>query len=323
MTHSADEVKLIRCLDQSINIVQEVIDRFKAEGELQPDGSLVDTALDVNVHSFTLNAAEETAMTNLKAELEPVFSDALPTLSKHCRRYLLDFLYQYDFNYETREFKTPFNIGMLEAFTYDLQSMVASLNAFQASWNGDLAKVQDFIKKCQTMKDKSGLWGTTLLYSAARNKRTKIVQYLVKTARCSVNAPNQQHIKRIIAHSSISDDDYQVNPTAGSTALHGACYDGNLEIVKFLIENGADCFLKTHVEETPIMNAEARPDILQYFRDILILGYSLNPTEFPTTPILEDNQPIKNGIHLQTSNHQNYNRPSKWSPINSSQLKFI
>jgi hypothetical protein len=96
---------------------------------------------------------------------------------------------------------------------------------------------------------------------------------------------------RALSAATITDDDFYVNPTAGSTALHGACFYGYLDVVKFLIEYGADYFLTNHAEETPIMNAGAHPDIINFFRDFLIVGYSSKLTNLPDKPILEINQP--------------------------------
>jgi hypothetical protein len=93
---------------------------------------------------------------------------------------------------------------------------------------------------------------------------------------------------RALPTGTITDENFDANPTAGSTALHGACFNGHLDVVKLLIERGADYFITNHSHETPIMNASFQPDILKYFRDFLILGYSSKSTELPNTPILEE-----------------------------------
>jgi hypothetical protein len=115
-----------------------------------------------------------------------------------------------------------------------------------------------------------------------------LVQYLVRNASCAVNAQNQQHIKRALATPMHHEDDFEANPTAGSTALHGACFNGFLDVVKFLVNEGADYFLRNHAEETPIKNAEKKPEILQFFREFLVLGYSGTATELPNKPFLEE-----------------------------------
>jgi len=293
MSDTEAENKLKRCLEASIKVVHETINRLKSKGKVEqdasPDAPFTNTALDVNIHSFTLDTGEESLMSEFKINLEGVLNDHLPTLSKYCRKYLLDFLYQINYDYVKREFTSLFNIGIIDSLAHDLESILDSINAFQAAFNGNTQAVQDFVKKYPTVKDKSGLWGTTLLYSAARNNHLPLIRYLINIARCSVNAQNQQHIMRALSTSTMTDDDYDVNPTAGSTALHGACFNGHLEVVKFLMEHGADCFIINHSLETPIANAGKRPAILQYFRDLLILGYSSTSTNLPNAPILEGN----------------------------------
>jgi hypothetical protein len=292
MADRDEEDKLKRCLEESIQVVQNTIRQLKSQGRSEEnapaDAPFTNSALDVNIHSFTLDRGEEALMGELKTNLENVLNDRLPTLSKHCRKYLLDFLYQLDYHSEKREFTTPFNIGIIDSLARDLESTLASINAFQAAWDGNQQLVEEFIGKYPTVKDKSGLWGTTLLYSAARNNRLKLVDYLLRKAKCAVNAQNQQHIMRALPTGTIIDENYDANPTAGSTALHGACFNGHLDVVKFLIERGADYFIRNHSHETPIMNAMFQPEILKYFRDFLILGYSSTSTELPNTPILEE-----------------------------------
>ena len=265
MADDAEERKLRQLLETIIENVQGIIKRARPQGQLQEAASGVNTITDVNIHVFTLDAGEEALMSELKIDLETVISDNLPSLSKSCRKYLLDFLNQYSYNVDAREFKDPFNTGILDSFARELQSILASLKGFRAAWDGDESVVQGFIKNYPTLKDKSGLWGITLLYSAARNNHLTLVKYLISKAGCSVNAQNQQHIMRALAATTITDNDYEINPSAGSTALHGACYHGHLEVVKYLIEKGADYLIKNHAEETPIDNATGKPTIIQFF----------------------------------------------------------
>ncbi|CAF4746504.1 unnamed protein product, partial [Rotaria magnacalcarata] len=60
-----------------------------------------------------------------------------------------------------------------------------------------------FLRLHPDYKDKSGFWGTTLLYSAARGGFIDLVTYLVETVSCSVNAQNQ----RELAFALITDND--------------------------------------------------------------------------------------------------------------------
>lgn len=292
MASTDEENKLKRCLEESIEVVRGTIRQLKSQGRSQPDAPadapFTNIALDVNIHAFTLDSNEEALMSELKTNLENVLSDRLPSLTARCRKYLLDFLYQVNYDSEKQIFTSPFNIGIIDPFARDLEGILASINAFQAAWDGKQPAVEEFLTKYPTSKDKSGLFGTTLLYSAARNNRLELVKYLIRRAKCSVNAQNQQHIMRALPTATMADETYDANPTAGSTALHGACFNGHLEIVKFLIEQGADYFLMNHSHETPIMNASFQAGILQYFRDFLILGYSSTSTDLPNAPIVEE-----------------------------------
>jgi hypothetical protein len=262
MAGTEQENQLKRCLEECIDTVKDITQRLKLQGRSQEntsaDAPFTNTALDVNIHSFTLDAGEETLMSELKTNLEGVLNDRVPHLSKPCRRYLLDFLHQIDYNYEKRQFTTPFNLGLIDSFTRDLQRVLASIKGFQAAWDGDQPAVEEFIQKYPDSKDKFGLWGTSLLYSAARNNHLKLVDYLIRRAKCSVNVQNQQHILRALPGVAVSHDDYDSNPVAGSTALHGACFHAHLKVVKFLLERGADYFITNHSDETPIDNATSR-----------------------------------------------------------------
>ncbi|CAF1487917.1 unnamed protein product, partial [Rotaria sp. Silwood1] len=131
-------------------------------------------------------------------------------------------------------------------------------------------RFDDVSQEYPTYKDKPGLWETTLLYSA-RSNHLDIVQYLICEAHCFVNAQNQRAASFAL---NISATDYTLRPTAASTALHGACYNNHLNIVKYLVEHGADYFIRNQAHETPIMNGEQYPDIKKFFQEYLILSYS-------------------------------------------------
>ena len=291
MAGSTEENKLKRCLEECINLVACTILRLRPEKESEHADSsntpLVKNPLDTNIHAFSVDARDEPLLEQLKSDLENEINTSLPVLPRLCRKYLLDLLHEHNYDYDKREFTHPFNVGLLDSFARELKGVLASLRAFQAAWDGKKTEVQQYIAQYPSAKNKSGLWGTTLLYSAAHNGHLSLVRYLVRNASCSVNAQNQQHIMRALAAPIHHDDDFEANPTAGSTALHGACFYGHLEVVKFLINEGADYFLRNHAEETPIDNAAQQRDILQHFRDFLVLGYSVTAAEIPDKPILE------------------------------------
>jgi len=151
--------------------------------------------------------------------------------------------------------------------------------AYPAALYGDLTTVKKFIKYYSNYKDKSGFWGTTLLWSAARQNHFDIVEYLIESAGCCVNAQNQSDLNYVL----ISDNDtartdcaplgYDPDPKAGSTALHAACFNNHLKIVEYLIGKGANYFIRNQLGETPIQNGRNHPSIQQFFKNYLVTSY--------------------------------------------------
>ena len=274
MTEYMEENKLKRCLEACINIVQTIIDRYEQHEGSQRDPSV---PLDVNIYSFTMDTSEESLMNELKTNVESILRVDLGELSETCRGYFFDSLQQFEYDYDKGEFGRSFNIGNIHSLKRDFQGALSSIDAFLAAWDGHQPAVDAFIQKFPTFKDKTGPWGTSLLYSAARNNHFNLVEYLVKTAKCSVNVQNQCYSN--------------VDSVAGSTALHGACSNGHLDVVKFLIEHGADYFIQNQREKTPIADAAEHRKILEYFNNFLVLGYSSISTHLPEASIsAEDDQ---------------------------------
>ena len=108
---------------------------------------------------------------------------------------------------------------------------LASGEAFSAAATGQQAAVKEFIDEYPTLKNKSSLWGTTLLYTAAVNNQFEIVKYLVGKVHCAVNARNWRNVNVDQSPSA----GHTQNPTPGSTALHGACSNSHLRIVEYLV----------------------------------------------------------------------------------------
>lgn len=289
MALSADEQKLGQCLGAILTAVQAAISAMGARRRTHRDesstGLLTNTALDVNIYTFTLDKDEAEAMDELKNTLESTVNDHLPRLSRQSRKYLLDFLHPLAYNADKRSFETTFDIGMLDAFASEIEGTLEFIKAVQAAWQGKMDAVKQFVARFPNMKDKSGLWGTTLLYSAARNGHLPLVKYLIRTARCSVNAQNEQHVARLLPNVTTTASDFTANPTAGSTALHGACFHGYVDVVRYLLERGADYFLTNHATETPLENARDRPEMVNFLREFLVLGYSSTHQALPTKPI--------------------------------------
>ncbi|CAF4416820.1 unnamed protein product [Rotaria sp. Silwood2] len=159
-----------------------------------------------------------------------------------------------------------------------------SIDAFAAAFHGRLLSVKKFLHDYPEWKDKSGLWQTTLLYSAARADRLEMIQYLIEEAHCAINAQNQRR-------------DDEITEAGSSTALHNACSNGHLTIAKYLVEHGADYFIRNQVGETPIMAGDHHAHIKQYFQDYLLIKYSMDvPPNLPDRKFSDDaRRPMADG----------------------------
>ena len=297
MQTESHEKQLNVCLTKIISLVEERLKNLKSYQEQPATGStddnlLQNSQLNNNVYTFTLHEEENELLDILTCDIQTILNEHLPHLSSICLKYLSDFLYTYQYDRKQQKFTTSLATGTLHSFQRELQGLLASLEAFPAAFNGRLDVVKRFIEAYPTFKDQPGLWETTLLYSAARNNHFNIVKYLVEEAHCSVNAQNQLDVVFALdAHAT----NYAPRPTAASTALHGACFNNHLNIVKYLVEHDADYFIKNQAHETPMMNGERHSDIKSYFQDYLILSYSAAiPEILPIQSIMNDTQrPIK------------------------------
>jgi hypothetical protein len=288
-----DEQQLKSCLTQIIDLLQVCLHKLKptktqSQTDIKEDNLLQNSQLNNNVYTFSLSTAENELLDTLTSDIQTVLNKYVPRLSPICSKYLLDFLHTYHYNREKKEFTSSLSMGELHSFRRDLEGLLASSKAFSAAFNGQLDVVKKFIAQYPTYKDKPGLWETTLLYSAARNDRTDIVRYLIEEAHCSVNAQNQREVDFALQK---SEKHFTPRPTAGSTALHGACFNNHLNIVKYLVEHGADYFIENQAHETPLLNGTNHVDIKKYFQDYLVLGYADETADdLPDHRIMEDDR---------------------------------
>lgn len=204
---------------------------------------------------------------NISGEIEAVLTNRLPSLSRNARRYLLTFLHDYDYNYDERRFTTDFTRNSLQKCIQELQAMIDSLAAFVAVWNNDRTVVEDFVRKFPSSKDKTGFGGSTLLHLAAKTNNLNLVRYLIENVGCSVNAINQQQTRQLRASFFSDDDILDAYFSEGETPLHTACSNGHVDVVKYLVEHGADCSIHNRAGETPIDQAKSHPKILQYLNE--------------------------------------------------------
>ncbi|UJR07046.1 hypothetical protein I4U23_011334 [Adineta vaga] len=287
-TAIVNEQNLRKCFEESIQVVQKAIDQIKLKKQSANDALVTETTTDENIYSFTLSQWEESFMVGFKRDFERIVIEQISKLENYCRQYFLDVLHQLSYDDEKMEFTDQFNISMLGIFARELERYLASIDGYRAAWNGEKQAVDAFLQIYPAVRDKSGLWGTTLLYSAARNGHLDLVRDLIEHHRCSVNAQNRQHILRALASSGQNVNYYDTNSKAGSTPLHGACYFGHLNVIKYLIDLDADYYIQNQAGETPFMHAKFNPTILEYIRELLVFGYSSKSDDLPERPI-DDN----------------------------------
>ncbi|CAF3958384.1 unnamed protein product [Rotaria sordida] len=231
-----------------------------------------------NVDSFTVDIEEEELLNRLTNDIQSVLQHHLPILS-FCSSYLEESLHEYHFDKDKRIFTETLTANILHSFQQNLKGLLMATKAYPAAYNGDQATVQEFLRLHPDYKDKSGFWGTTLLHSAARRGHFNLVKYLIESTGCSVNAQNQQELTyALIADNDTHQSDtnslgYKPNTRAGSTALHAACDSNYIEIVEYLIDKGANYFLRNQSGETPIDNGQRWESIRTFFEDYLISHY--------------------------------------------------
>jgi hypothetical protein len=220
----------------------------------------------LNVIINAVSEAIKTPDKDFDVKIKKLLDDNVSSLSSQYRNYLLNILYEYNYNDQDK----TFIIDDLDRFLYNLKGRLSLLDASQGAWDGDQSIVENFIENYPTLKDKSGLYGTTLLYSAARNNHFSLVKYLIKKGGCSVNAKNEEYLEKG-QHST-------PKATIGSTPLHAACFHGHLHIVKYMIGNGADYFILNSLHESSIDNSQSQGKIRNFFRNFILLDYSTNKT---------------------------------------------
>jgi hypothetical protein len=262
-----DENKLKQCLQLIITVVSDTIKNLEVKTKKSDEKQLIN---DFNI------------------EIKTLLEKGLSSLSSQCRNYLLNILHQYNYNDQENTFSTLFTKEILHSFLHDLQGRITSLDVFQGAWNGDQIIVKDFLDYYPSLKDKTGLYGTTLLYCAARNNHLNLVKYLVEIGKCSVNAQNEEYLQK--------DQHSTIKATVGSTALHTACFNGYLPIVKYLITHGGDYFILNNAIETPIQNGQSKGNIRKFFTDFLVFGYSTNLNILPNKTILQQIQQTEDEI---------------------------
>eukprot|EP01060_Flectonema_neradi_P031263 TRINITY_DN46_c0_g1_i1.p1 TRINITY_DN46_c0_g1~~TRINITY_DN46_c0_g1_i1.p1 ORF type:complete len:1788 (+),score=227.99 TRINITY_DN46_c0_g1_i1:2170-7533(+) len=119
-------------------------------------------------------------------------------------------------------------IESLEATT--VRAPVVDSDLFEAVYVGNIALLRN------SNFDPNLTQGRSILYQAARYGQVEIVKYLVNEKGSFIDQPNES--------------------LDGSTPLHGAAYSGHPDVVKFLLEAGADESIHNKNDELPRENAK-------------------------------------------------------------------
>ncbi|CAF3738304.1 unnamed protein product [Adineta steineri] len=242
--------------------------------------SIIDAVSDtINQSSGENNSPQ--LLNNLRKKINKIADKSFSSLSTQCRNYLLNILCEYHYSEKHKALSDSFTNDMLDSFLQDLQGRLQSLDVFHAAWDGNQLIVEEFIEDYPQLMDKTGLYETTLLYSAARNNHFDLVKYLIEEAECSVNARNEEYVQKDQAVTT-------KRATINSVALHAACFQGHLDIVTYLISHGGDYYILNNANETPVQNGQRTSNIREFFKDFLIFGYSTNLSNLPKKKILHE-----------------------------------
>ncbi|UJR12814.1 hypothetical protein I4U23_016987 [Adineta vaga] len=298
---SVDETRLNQCLSSIIQKIDEVLKQQKKEPpQIRPTTTTTtdnitnyplheNSIQNNNVNTFTIDNEEAELLNTLTNDIQNILRDSLPQLSELCSSYIEKHLYQYHFDSNQKVFTEGLTLNILYSFKHDLNGLLSAARAYPAALKGDLKTVETFLKRFPLYKDKPGFWGTTFLYSASKSNNLPLVKHLIETLSCSVNAQNECEM----AFTLISDDNnrtdltYNPDPKFASTALHAACFNNNLDIVKYLISKGANYFSRNQLGETPIQNGRFHGAIQNFFNDFLVTSYTNLPNmSLPNEPVL-------------------------------------
>ncbi|CAF4649000.1 unnamed protein product, partial [Rotaria sp. Silwood2] len=161
MSFETDENCLKKCLEEIIEIIETT---------------------NVEQSSYTNSRdkfdSNKQIMENLTIQINNKLKSLLNLLSLKYREYFLDFFSDYISDYSKGIFNETIKKYILKQLSHDLIGIIQSFDAFQASFDGNLSLVKQFVEIHPKYKDKSSIWDTTLLYSSSRNNYLDIVIYL-------------------------------------------------------------------------------------------------------------------------------------------------
>lgn len=146
--------------------------------------------VDENDLSFFAPSAEiDSSMINLTESTQSIIANLRSQIHQLTYNYLLDTLHS--FHFDDLLFIQPLALAILPRFKQSLEAFIASLKAYAAAEEGDVAGVKEFLDSYASYKNKPLCNGFTLLYTAAANNRLSVVKSSVEELNCSINAQNQ------------------------------------------------------------------------------------------------------------------------------------
>jgi hypothetical protein len=188
MTSLQERDTVIKACQQ---IIQLLDSNLAAHVELTSteSSSQVVTVDENDLTFFAFPTDVDSSMTDLTEKIQTIIVDLSPQVSELSYNYLLDTLYT--FHFDGTLFIQPLTLAILPRFKQSLGAFVASLKAYTAAEEGNVADVKEFLDSYASYKNKPLLNGFTLIYIATANNHLSVVKSLIEEMNCSVNAQNQ------------------------------------------------------------------------------------------------------------------------------------
>jgi len=178
----------------------------------------------------------------------------------------------------------PFLAILMPFFMFFLVSVLNINNVHMAANRGDLKKVQSLIEvNPELLNAKSAKLNETPLHEAAVMGRMDVVKYLVskgadltirdgygKTALEKAIGRGRNDVALFLISSMTREKDI-----AGNKPLHAAAENGNIEMVRILLDRGFDVNARDNWGETPLHNAISR-DFLDIAKMLIEKGAGIN-----------------------------------------------
>jgi ankyrin repeat protein len=148
--------------------------------------------------------------------------------------------------------------------------MITANQMGEAAQEGDLAKLKDFLKDFPSLVNSHNDDGWTPLHLAAHYGHREVVELLLARG-AQVNLKSENSMKNTAVRAAVAGNRTNVVDVSlarsasvntrqhgGWTALHGAAQNGNREMVRILLDYGADPKLKNdHGQTAPDIALEA------------------------------------------------------------------